>query len=417
MTTRIAPLFGAALLSVAMPLHAQERSDLPPEAVVVEALDTHPAVAAAAARVQSAEAHGQMLRKGPHEITVQASAIRRSVEREGDYQEFDATVMRPFRLPGKAALDRQAGKLGIDVAHNRMEDVRHQTALNLSDLWHDWLTAGTLYRSDMRTVEGLEQALTAVKRRAELQDAAQLDVEQADAALALAETQAADSLAKREEARVTLAAHFPTIPLPPEPPELPEPALPPQGLDALRELVISRSHEIRAAEGEAQRLQTMSRRARADRIADPSFGVRLFSERTGMEQGAGVVASIPIGGGYRRAASDQASAEASAAELDLAETRRLVEAVASADVSNISSRKAAWESARRSAERTRAATQLSERGYQLGLIDLADLLQSRRLTNDAQRTEIDARSSLLRAILKIRIDSHSIWTASEDHLD
>lgn len=414
MTIRIVLLLSIA---IAQPLHAQQRSDLPPEAIVIEALDTHPAVAAAAARIQSAEAHGQMLRKGPHEITVQASVIRRSVEREGDYQEFDATVTRPFRLPGKAALDRQAGQFGVGVAHNRMEDVRHQTALNLSNLWHDWLTAGTLYRSDMQTVDGLKQALNAVKRRAELQDAAQLDVEQADAALALAETQAANSLAKQEEARVTLAASYPTIPLPPEPPELPEPALPTQGLEALRELVISRSHEIRAAEGEAQRLQTMSRRVRADRIADPSFGIRLFSERTGAEQGAGVVASIPIGGGYRRAASDQASAEASAAELDLAETRRLVEAVAAADVSNISSRKTAWESARRSAQRTSAATQLSERGYQLGLIDLVDLLQSRRLTNDAQRTEIDARASLLRAILKIQIDSHSIWTVSEDHMD
>src|SRR3546814_1499146 len=60
-------------------------------------------------------------------------------------------------------------------------------------------------------------------------------------------------------------------------------------LAAMRDLVIERSHEIRAADREAQRLAVVARRIRADRIADPSFGVRLFSERGGMEQGAGIV--------------------------------------------------------------------------------------------------------------------------------
>src|SRR3546814_1677669 len=104
-------------------------------------------------------------------------------------------------------------------------------------------------------------------------------------------SQVATSLAAREQARVALAANFPEIPLPAEPPETAVPALPPQGLAAMRDLVIERSHEIRAADREAQRLAVVARRIRADRIADPSFGVRLFSARSGMEQGAGIVRS------------------------------------------------------------------------------------------------------------------------------
>ncbi|MBL7599367.1 transporter, partial [Escherichia coli] len=77
------------------------------------------------------------------------------------------------------------------------------------------------------------------------------------------------------------------IPLPSEPPELASPTLPDVGLETMRDLVIERSHEIRAADKEAQRLGVTAQRVRADRIADPSFGVRLFSERGGMEKGAG----------------------------------------------------------------------------------------------------------------------------------
>src|SRR3546814_19969176 len=100
----------------------------------------------------------------------------------------------------------------------------------------------------------------------------------------------------------------------------------------MRDLVIERSHEIRAAGREAQRLAVVARRIRADRIADPSFGVRLFSERSGMEQGAGIVMSMPLGGGHRRAAADRASAEGNAAQLEHMSVPRTVPAIADADL-------------------------------------------------------------------------------------
>src|SRR3546814_7359485 len=91
-----------------------ERADLPPVEKVAEALDSHPSVAAARSRVDAARADRDMLAKGSHEIAVAGSYVRRSVDREGGYDEFDATISRPFRLPGKAALDREAGALGIE---------------------------------------------------------------------------------------------------------------------------------------------------------------------------------------------------------------------------------------------------------------------------------------------------------------
>jgi outer membrane protein TolC len=407
-------LIGAA--TMATPLLAQ-RADLPPEPLVIEALDTHPAVAAAQARVRSAQAGADMLRRGSHEFTFQGTLSRRSAEGEGDYAEYDVNLTRPIRLPGKAALDRKAGELGVEVAHNLMEDIRHQTALAFSDNWHDWLVAGAQHRTDLDSVQNLKDDLAAIRRRAQLRDASLLEVDQVQSALAIAEAQAATSQAARDEARVKLAANFPGLPLPEEAPAPAAPAMPADRLEILRDLVIERSHEIRASEREAQRLATLARRASVDRIADPSLGLRVFSERGGLEKGVGLVGSIPLGGGYRRAAHDQASAEAGAADLDLARVRRETEATASADLSNVRAHDSIWRSMENAASSAAAAAGRTKRGYELGQVDLTDMLLARRQANDARRQEIEARGNLLRAILKIQIDAHAVWTSQEGHED
>jgi outer membrane protein TolC len=403
-----------ALASLAPIPALAQRADLPPEAQVIAILDNHPMVSAATARVTAAMAQRDMLRRGPQEITMTGGYISRSVDREGRYNEVDVTIGRAFRLPSKSALDRQVGELGIEVARNRAEDVRHQTALALSALWYDWLIAGAHYRNELETVAVLDQAANAVRRRRQLKDAADLEVDQAQSALAQARGQAAIALSAQEEARALLAATFPDLPLPAEPPALAAPELPAQPLAGMRDFVIERSHEIRAADFEAKRLGVVSRRVRADRMADPTFGVRMFSERGGTERGAGLVASIPFGGGYRRSAAEQASAEASAAGFDLENVRRSVEATADADLSNARTRLDVWHGMADAAASANAATARTERGHVLGEIDLADMLYARRQAHDAQRAEIDARGNAARALTRLEIDSHSIWVTPGD---
>lgn len=408
--------FAIGLLACLPPTTAwAQRIDLPPEDQIVAILDNHPTVAAAASRVDAAKAQNDMLRRGPHEVTISGSYIRRTVDREGGYDEFDTTIGRAFRLPGKANLDRKAGALGIEVAENRAEDVRHQGALILSNLWYDWLTAAQLYRNDVETVQLLETAANAVRRRRTLRDAGDLDVDQARAALAQARAQSAVSLAGREQARAILAATFPDLALPMEAPVLAEPELPALPLERMRDLVIERSHEIRAADREAQRLGVVSQRVRADRIADPTFGVRLFSERGGMERGAGLVASLPLGGGYRRAAASQASAEASAARFDLANIQRAVEATANADLSNARTRLRVWNDTLDAVTSSASAADRTARGQALGAIDLSDMLYAQKQAHDARRTEIEARGDAVRALMKLQIDSHSIWVTPGDN--
>lgn len=392
---------------------ADQWDDLPPPEKVAEALDNHPAVTAAGARVSAARAQKNMLVKGSQEINISGSYLRRTVDYEGGYNEFDVSVTRPVRLPAKARLDRKTGDYTVSVAQNRAEDMRHQTSLELETLWFDWLTAGDLVRNDQETVANLDRAAKAVHRRVELRDAAQLDIDQASSALALAQGQLADSIARRDEARTVLEASFPELPLPAEPPALLAPHAPAETIEQLGALVISRSHEIGAARSEADRMDAIARRTKADRMPDPSVGFRLFSERGGQEKGVGVLASMPLGGGYRRAAASQASAEASAARMDLANVRRTVEATSNADMSNARTRLAAWESMAKASERARAAADRTRKGYQLGAIDLSDLLYAERQANDARRTEIAARGEARRAVMKLLIDSHTLWAPNE----
>lgn len=384
-------------------------ADLPPEQVVNGLLDTQPLVEAAVARVGAANAKAEALRKGPNEITAQGTLSRRNVDNDGNYIEYDTTVSRPFRLPGKAALDRRAGTLGVDIAQNRAEDARHQAALMLAGLWYDWVLATELQRNASVLVENQRSLVTSTRRRMELRDAAEIDVQQASAALALAEAQMGDAAAARDRAKAMLEVRFPDLPLPAEAPRLADPVVPAEGLGGLKRLIVERSHEIAAAVGTAERQEVLARRARADRFADPSLGVRVFSERSGQEQGAGLFMSLPLGGGHRRALANEAMAEATATQAERMDVEAEIMGNAAADVAEFQARKAAWQSSRDAVTRAERSAQLAARGQELGAIDLAERLYADRQANEARAQELAARASAARLILKLRIDAHTMW--------
>lgn len=387
-----------------------QRADLPPAELVAQALDQHPAVLAAAARLDAAQAQSQMLRVGPYETEVAASISRRDIKLEGEYQDFDLSLTRPFRLPGKAALDRRAGTLTIDAARSQWAAVRHQAALMLGELWTEWLTAHALTKSDADVVAGLERASGAVQRRITLRDAAALDGDQASAALALARGILSESQARTDAARANLAAHFPSLLLPITPPPLGRPHAAIDMLDALHQRSLSVSHDIAVARAEADRLSVLADRAHADRIADPSFGLRLFSERSGMEKGAGITASIPLGGRYRKRASDEAAAQARAAGFELSAAQRSTQANASASLTNARASLLVWEKMAEAATHSAKLFERTARGYALGAIDMADTLYTQRQYQESQRSEINARGAAIKALLKLEIDAHQIWT-------
>jgi len=400
------PLLALAQI-VAQPLAAEP--GLPAAEQVAVALDAYPAVEAARERVLAARAGADARAIGPHEITVSGGYARRSIDLEGDFDEFDAQLTRAFRLPGKARLDREVGVHMIDAAQNLAEDARHQAALVLAQHWWDWLAASAAVQVDRRAVANLEAALRATQRREELGDASALDCDQAEAALGAARVRAAQSTCEAAIARARLETHFPMLALPPEAPEIPQPDVAPGTLDLLRDMVIANSHEIAAADAQMRAIEVSARRTRMDRVADPSFGVRVFSERGGSEVGAGLLFSMPLGGGHRTALAQQAAAEANAAMAEARMARVSVVETAAADVAEAEFRISAWQYARTGLEAQLSALLRMRRGHELGEIDLADLLLAERLTQDAFTMEVAGRAAAQRAITQLRIDSHDLW--------
>jgi len=403
--------FLALLLFMATPALAEP--GLPPDAAVAEALDGHPSVIAARARIVAVRALARGLAVGSQEVTVQATIQRRDVRAIGSVPEYDLQFTRPIRLPGKAAIDRQVGEAAVSAADNRADDARHQTALLLARNWWAWTGAAAEARTLDQSADILAMAVTATRRRLALRDASALELDQAIAAEAAARAAARGAAARAAAGRAALAANFPGLPLPATAPPLPLPTIPGEGIARLQALVVERSHEIGASAADMARADALKARAARDRIADPSIGLRVFSEQGGNERGLGLILSMPLGGRSRAASADQAAAMALSAGAELAATRMMVDAVAAEDTALATGYLKAWEQSQAAADAAAAAAMRQRKGHALGGVDLAERLIAERLARDAALDEVKARTAAVEAITRLRIDSHTLWMHQE----
>lgn len=402
----------AFFLLIAAPAFAEP--GLPPEAAVAEALDNHPSVLAAHARIGEARADARIMNVGPEEVVVQGTVQRRDVRGAGLVPEYDLQFTRPIRLPGKGALDRRAGAAGVKAADNRADDARHQAALALSRQWWAWLGAAAEQRTLTEAAQIMATAVSATRQRLKLRDASPLELDQAQAAEAAVRAAAFQAQAREAAARAMLAATFPNLPLPVSAPPLPEPTLPAEGPAKLALLVVERSHEIGASAADFERAEALKARAARNRIADPSIGLRAFSEQGGNEKGIGLVIAMPLGGRARAAAADRAAAASASAAAELAATRLAINAMAAEDEALAIGYLKAWKQAEMAAEAAAGAAIRQRDGHNLGGIDLADRLVAERLARDAALDEVRARSAALEAITRLRVDSHTLWMHAEE---
>lgn len=387
---------------------------LPPEAAVAQALDNHPSVLAARARIGEARADARILNIGPEEVVVQGTIQRRDVRDVGLVPEYDLQFTRPIRLPGKGALDRRAGAAGVMAADNRADDARHQAALMLSRQWWAWLGAAAETRSLNQAADIMATAVTATRQRLKLRDASAMELDSAQAAEAAVRAAGLQAQAREAAARAMLAASFPDLPLPVMAPPLPEPALPAEGPAKLALLVVERSHEIGAAAADFDRAEALKSRAARNRLADPSIGLRGFSEQGGREQGVGLIVAMPLGGRARAAAVDRATAASASAAAELAAMRLAVHAIAAEDAALATGYLKAWQQAQIAAEAAAAAAARQRDGYRLGGVDLTDRLLAERLARDAALDEVKARAAAMEAITRLRVDSHTLWMHAEE---
>lgn len=399
----------AILLALTAAAPAPPVPPLPPAEAARAAIDQHPTVLAALDRRAAAVAEARARAAGPHEFQASATLAHRSIAHADDVAEFGIELSRAVRINGKARLDRAAGDALIDAAENRAEDARHQAARLLAELWFDWLSAEAEASVLARAEATLAAAEAGLRRQVALRDAPALDAERAAAARAAAMAERLQAEGRARAARAVLAGRFPDLPLPARPPELTLPQAPASELAALAARIAEVSHEIGAAEADRRLAETEAERARRDRLPDPAIGLRGYSEQGGTERGVGLLVSIPLGGGARRAEVDRRAALAGAAMAELRMVRAEVAASAAQALAGTEAALAAAATAGEASGRAREVATRLARGQALGGVDLADRLLAERAALDADLAATRARAAAWRALTRLRIDAHALW--------
>lgn len=395
------------LLGVSQTIAAQ--SYLPPFEVAMDAIAQQAEVLAADERAAAVDAEARAIAIGSHEFEASVIPQRRRTNAGESLDEFEAQVGRAFRLPGKAPLDREIGARSRAIAALERGETAHEAALRLLELWMQWLRATSTDDEARAQLQSLQTEHASLMRRVEIGDAAQLDLDLITAELAQARAAAVTTATLLAAARHALNTDFPQITLPARAPSLPEPeALPGTG-DEWQARIVNDSYELKTAEQEAARQDATAKRAWADRIPDPTLGVRFFNERDGQERAVGLVFTMPLTGRYRRELANAERAEARARLRDVDVIRRVLAKDAHLKVALAADALGQWRALREAHEAMRAAANRTHRAWELGETGLAERLLAARRAREMAYQELGARVAAHEAQLRVRIDSHDLW--------
>ena len=391
---------------------AESPSALPPAEVVSRVLLANPSVQAASSQIRVEQANRSRLEAGSYEWSLRMGGQqRRSRPASGPderFNEWNAAIERPLRLPGKASLDSELGAAGVALAATGHGDALHEASRHLLKSWFVWLRENAAASQWSAQLGLLDKQAKAVQRRQQLGDAARLETIQTAAALAQAAAQLAQARVRQQTAAEDLRRRYPRLPIA-TPTAIANPIPVEGGETDWVTAILEQSHELELSRGETQRARIAASRASGDRLPDPTFGLHVSRERAGEDQIVGAYLSIPLPGGARRAASDAAAAQSEVAIHREAAATRKISAEAAMLYQSASAAFASWQASRNAAERLGEAAEMTARAYQLGEGSLNELLAARRLANEA---ELSARLMQLDALelhYRLQLDAHRLW--------
>jgi hypothetical protein len=388
----------------------REYSDLPPQAMVQQVLQSYPSVLAARSGIKAGEAARDRLEAGSHEFNVTAGAARRRVVDGGEQlRDWNVGLERAVRLPRKAELDSALGQQNLILTNNAYGDAMHEAGRKLLSGWFAWLRERAQLEQWQQQVEVLKQQLDVVARRVKAGDAARLEEELAQAALMQAEISLQQARLRADNARVNLSRYFPTLALPSQTAATEQMQPPAQDLAYWLDLGLDHNHELMLARAESRMAQLTAQRADAERVPDPSLGLNYLSERNGSENVTGVYVSMSLPGGARRAASAESQAHAEMAAQREALVLRRIEAEISAAYNNAKAAHASWQSASAASELMQRNEAKMARAYELGEMGLNEVLLARRQGMEARLSATLARFEAAETHYRLLLDTHQLW--------
>lgn len=410
-----------ALAISAMALHPawaaefREYSDLPPQAMVQQVLQSYPLVMAAQSGIKAGEAARDRLAAGSHEFNLTAGAARRRVVDGGEQlRDWNVGLERAVRLPRKAELDNALGQQGVVLTQNAYGDAMHEAGRKLLSGWFSWLRERAQLEQWQQQVEVLKQQLNVVARRVKAGDAARLEEELAQAALMQAEISLQQARLRADNAQVGLNRYFPMLALPVQTVAMEQMQPPARDLAYWLDLGLDHNHELMLARAESKVAQLTAQRADAERVPDPSLGLHYLSERNGSENVTGVYVTLPLPGGARRAASAESQAHAEMAAQREALVLRRIEAEISAAYNSAKAAHASWQSASSASELMQRNEAKVARAYELGEMGLNDVLLARRQGMEARLSAALARFEAAETHYRLLLDTHQLWPLGDE---
>lgn len=406
-----APFVHAATHTASVP--AALLRPLPDRAAAIAAIEAQPSVARARAEKAAANARAGGQQRGPHDWIAGGQWQQRDA---GDGQrlgEWELSLERAVRLPGKARLDRHMAGLERDAGADILADARHVAATELLQAWIDWLAADELAAQAQAAAAIAGEDLQGTLRRLQAGHASAAEHDAAVAADATARRLLQQAHMDAEEAQLALSLRYPQLALPASAPRIDAPEYEAIDWEAWATRVVAVSHDITRAENRATLADRRAERARLERRADPSVGIRTLSERGGEESAIGVFVSIPLGAGSRRAVAEEQAAMAAAYHADATATRLQTQLQARTLARRVTLQGNAWRLARDAAQAQAREASRMARGHALEGVDLADLLAARKRANDAGMAEIQARSAAFASSANLLLHAHAYWL--DDH--
>lgn len=398
-------------------LAAEQASDLPPHTQVDVALQEHINVMAASSGLRIEQTNRRKWNSGNYEFSLRAGSSQRKIISPGEtLREWDVALERPIRLPNKVWIDSDIGQESVARAEHALGDAYHEAGRTLLHLWFNWLREQAQSQQWQQQVEILKQQALTTEKRFKAGDAPRMEWSQAEAAVALATVSWQQARMRAQLAANELARQFPAIRLPVQ---LANPM--PQAIERdfgyWKSTILDHNHELGMIRAEHRVQQLLADRSSADRLPDPTLGIRRSNEMGGNEVVTGVYFSVPISFGQRGATAEAAQYQADiASQRELAVQRRVEGDIYAAHTQAVNSYQT-WQQAQEAANSIRQNAELVARAYSLGESSLSETLTARRLalesTLAANLAQLDANEARYRLLL----DAHQLWSPSHDEHD
>ena len=388
--------------------------DLPPLNQVDEALNNHINVLNAETGIKLEQVNQRKWKSGNYEFNVRAGTGQRRVELPDNQtlHEWDFAIERPLRLPNKMLIDSDIGDEGINRAEQALGDAHHETGRILLHLWFNWQREQAQATQWQQQVDILQQQASATDKRFKAGDAPKMELNQAQAAISQASVAMQQAKLRTQLAGADLTRQFPFIQLQAQQ-VLSTPLPLEKDFNYWKDLILDHNHELELAKSEKRIQQLLAERGLADRVPDPTVGLRYSNEMGGNEKVTSIYLSVPISFGLRGNNAQHAEYLVEIANnRELATRLRLEGDVYAAYAQAVSSYQT-WQQAQQAADSLCKNAELVSRAYTLGESSLSDTLTARRLALESTQTEHVAQLDANESRYRLLLDAHQLWQMAE----